>query len=79
MAQLVERRVWDAEIPGSSPGTPTQREKSKESVVALRAPPPARSAEKPFLYSAKSYRKKERKKTQKFYLSASGGKNFYTT
>ena len=25
VAQLVARRVWDAEVPGSSPGTPTQR------------------------------------------------------
>gem|GEM_PF-5819699 len=23
VAQLVERRVWDAEVPGSNPGTPT--------------------------------------------------------
>jgi hypothetical protein len=33
---------------------------------ALRAPPAARSAAKPFLYSAESCRKKEGKKTQKF-------------
>lgn len=24
VAQLVERRVWDAKVPGSSPGTPTE-------------------------------------------------------
>ena len=27
MAQLAERCVWDAEVPGSSPGTPTKVEK----------------------------------------------------
>ncbi|MBU1499705.1 hypothetical protein KKE48_02455, partial [Patescibacteria group bacterium] len=40
--------------------------KSPSSPEALRAPPPARSAEKPFLYSAESYRKKEGKKRKKF-------------
>ena len=27
VAQLVERRVWDAEVPGSNPGTPTRYNK----------------------------------------------------
>ena len=26
VAQMVERHVWDVEVPGSSPGTPTSSE-----------------------------------------------------
>ena len=74
----VERSVWDREVQGSIPWSPTQREKSKESVEALRAPPPARSAEKPFLYSAESCRLDKKKfEPTRFAKNANSSQLFF--
>ena len=57
----VERSVRDRKAVGSIPAVPTKREKESVEVEVLRAPPPARSAEKPFLYSAERCRLDKKK------------------
>ena len=63
---------------GSTPCSPTKREKESVKVEALRAPPAARSAAKPFLYSAESCRLDKKKfEPTRFAKNANSSQLFF--
>src|SRR3989344_1886431 len=71
-------RGWGPCGPGSIPGTPTKRERESVELEALLAPPPARSAEKPFLYSAASCRSDKKKfEPTRFAKNANSSQLFF--